>query len=174
MKRATSAGLGSLLLLAACASVPSAPSVMALPGTGRSFDDFRFDDANCRRYAFEQNGGVSAEQRARDSAVTGAAVGTAVGAAAGAALGGRDGAAAGAGAGLLVGGAVGLDNAQRSSYGTQRQYDNAYIQCMYAKGHRVPAPAGMVLGPPPAAGSSPPVPPPPRGLPPGPPPDTLR
>jgi hypothetical protein len=170
MKRTILAGLGTLLVLAGCASAPSAPSVMALPGTGRNFDDFRYDDASCRRYAFEQNGGVSAEQRSRESAVTSAAVGTAVGAAAGAALGGRDGAAAGAGAGLVMGSVIGIDSAQRSGYGTQRQYDNAYVQCMYAKGHRVPVPAGMVVNPPPAVSGSPSVPPPPRGLPPAPPP----
>ena len=46
MKRTILASLGVLLVLAGCASVPSAPSVMALPGTGRNFDDFRYDDAS--------------------------------------------------------------------------------------------------------------------------------
>ena len=36
---------------------------MALPGTGKSFDQFRADDANCRQYAFQQSGGVSAVER---------------------------------------------------------------------------------------------------------------
>ena len=47
-------------LLGACAYMPTGPSVMALPGTGKSFDQFRADDANCRQYAFQQSGGVSA------------------------------------------------------------------------------------------------------------------
>jgi hypothetical protein len=28
------------------------------------------------------------------------------------------------------------------AYEVQRRYDNAYIQCMYAKGHQVPSPPG--------------------------------
>ena len=36
-----------------------------------------------------------------------------------------------------------VDAAQSSAYGSQRQYDNAYIQCMYAKGHQVPVPQGQ-------------------------------
>lgn len=125
-----------------CTVMPSGPSVMALPGTGKSFDQFRADDASCRQYAFAQVGGVSAGQAATTSAVGSAALGTAVGAAAGAALGGGRGAAIGAGAGLLTGGAVGAGTAQTSGYGVQRRYDYAYIQCMYAAGERVPVPAG--------------------------------
>ena len=128
----------SLALLGGCAGVPTAPSVMALPGSGRSFDDFRADDAQCRQYAFQQVGGVSEDPGVRD-----AAIGTVVGALAGAAIGGKDGAAVGAGVGLLFGSAAGADAAQSYNYGSQRQYDNAYIQCMYAKGHKVPVPASM-------------------------------
>jgi hypothetical protein len=39
------------LLLAGCASVPSGPTVMALPGSAKSADDFRGDDAACRQAA---------------------------------------------------------------------------------------------------------------------------
>jgi hypothetical protein len=39
------------LLLAGCATVPSAPGVMALPGSAKSLDEFRSDDAACRRAA---------------------------------------------------------------------------------------------------------------------------
>ena len=39
------------LLLAGCASVPSAPRVMALPGSAKSADEFRSDDASCRQAA---------------------------------------------------------------------------------------------------------------------------
>ncbi|MDQ5902422.1 MAG: hypothetical protein QG672_5 [Pseudomonadota bacterium] len=172
MNKTIGASLIAALLLAGCASVPSGPSVMVLPGTGRGFDDFRADESTCRRYAFEQIGGNSAQQRAQESAVTSAAIGTVVGAAAGAAIGGHQGAGVGAGTGLIVGSAVGADNANQSVYGSQRQYDHAYIQCMYAKGHRVPVPAGMVMSPAPAASGNVPasVPPPPAGMPPPPPP----
>jgi hypothetical protein len=39
------------LLLAGCASVPSGPTVMALPGSAKSADEFRSDDAACREAA---------------------------------------------------------------------------------------------------------------------------
>lgn len=160
------------LLLGACTVMPTGPYVMALPGTGLSIERFRADDLICRDFAFVQIGGKTAEMAARESAVTSAAVGTAVGALAGAAIGGNaQGAAVGAGAGLLMGSAVGADTARTSGYGTQRQYDNAYVQCMYAKGHRVPVPANMANSrsvravdaglPPPPSGSPPPPPPPP-------------
>lgn len=138
---AQSAAVTMLAVLAGCTVMPSGPSVMALPGTGKSFDQFRADDASCRQYAFEQVGGVSAGQAATTSAVGTAVLGTAVGAAAGAAFGGGRGAAIGAGAGLLTGGALGAGTAQTSGYGIQRRYDYAYIQCMYAAGERVPVPA---------------------------------
>ncbi|MGF1547105.1 MAG: hypothetical protein ACFCUG_07245 [Thiotrichales bacterium] len=124
--------------LAACVVIPTGPSVMTLPGTGRSFDAFRHDDALCRDYAQQQIGGYSAQTAATDAAVGSAVVGTVVGAAAGAALGGHSGAGIGAGAGLLVGGTAGLATADYSAHSAQARYDASYVQCMYAKGHRVP------------------------------------
>lgn len=162
--------IAGTLLLAACTVLPTGPSVMVLPGTGQSLESFRADDVYCREFAYIQNGGKTAEQAARQSAVTSAAVGTAVGAAAGAAIGGNaQGAAVGAGAGLLMGSAVGTDTARTSGYGTQRQYDNAYIQCMYSKGHRVPVPGNVSYSKPVKAADVG-IPPPPPGSPPPPPP----
>jgi hypothetical protein len=70
---------------------------------------------------------------------------------------------------LLMGSAVGADNARASGVGTQRQYDNAYVQCMYTKGHRVPVAANMA-SPRAVRSTDASVPPPPPGLPPPPPP----
>jgi len=59
---------------------------------------------------------------------------------------------------------------------SQSSYDMTYVQCMYAKGHRVP----MVGGPPSGMSSQPTtqlppnVPPPPQGTPPPPPPGVTR
>jgi hypothetical protein len=39
------------LLVAGCASVPSAPTVMALPGSAKSAEEFKVDDAACREAA---------------------------------------------------------------------------------------------------------------------------
>ena len=159
------------LMLAGCVSAPTGPSVMALPGANKNFDQFRYDDAECRQYAQNQVGGTDANQAAADAGVRSAVVGTVVGAAAGAAMGGHEGAGVGAGTGLLVGSMAGTNAAQSSAYGTQRNYDNAYIQCMYAKGEQVPvsgamsrsrqapaAPAGTYYPPPPPPGYAPPPP----------------
>lgn len=137
------AALSPLLLLAGCMSMPTGPSVMALPGTGKNFEQFRFDDAECRLYAQNQIGGGSADQAAVDAGVRSAALGTAIGAAAGAAMGGHDAAAFGAATGLLMGTMAGAGAGQSSAYATQRYYDNAYVQCMYARGQQVPVPAAM-------------------------------
>lgn len=162
--------LVGVLLLGACATVPSGPSVMVLPGAGKSFDRFRADDMDCRQYADVQIGGTDANQAAAESVAKSAALGTAVGAVAGAAFGGRSGAGSGAGAGLLMGTLAGTGTADRSAYGVQRRYDNAYVQCMYAKGHKVPV-AGRLESSRPGSGAPaepayappPPPPPPPPG-----------
>jgi len=161
------ASWAALLVAGGCVSVPSGPSMLVLPGTGKSFDQFRGDDFSCRQYASEQIGGRSAEQFASDSGVRSALVGTAIGAAAGAAFDGSSGAAVGAGTGLLFGSVAGTGAAQTSAYGTQRRYDFAYLQCMYATGHRVPVSGRYVAGraerhrvpPPPPPGAPPPPPP---------------
>jgi len=151
-----------VMLMCGCTVMPSGPSVLVLPGSGKSFDQFRLDDTVCRQYAYEQVGGLTPGQAASQSAVSSAAVGTAVGAATGAAIGGGEGAAVGAGAGLAGGSLVGAGAGQASGYDVQRRYDYAYVQCMYAKGHRVPVPAQFIAAPPRTAGPPPPAPPPPR------------
>jgi len=160
-----------LAALAGCVTVPSGPSVMVLPGDGRSFDQFRFDDQDCRNYAQSQIGGATADQVATDSAVKSAVVGTALGALAGAAIGGNShGTAVGAGAGLLLGSAAGAGAANQSGYGAQRRYDFAFQQCMYAKGHRVAGARGGGYQYPPSYGYAPPSAPPSGYAPPPPPP----
>jgi hypothetical protein len=164
--------LSSAVMLAAsgCVSLPTGPSVMVLPGDGLSFDQFRYDDAICRQYAYAQIGGTTAEKQAERSGVTSAAIGTALGAAAGAAIGGGEGAAIGAGTGLLGGSLVGAGTAESSMYGTQERYNVAYIQCMYSKGHKVPVSGQFSNDSYRQSGqSSSPIPPPPPGSPPPPP-----
>ncbi|SDI35092.1 glycine zipper family protein [Paraburkholderia phenazinium] len=158
MNRLTLTLLGTLACIGGCAVTPAGPTVMALPGSAKTFDQFRGDDASCRQYAFQQVGGVSTNQAATASAQGSAAVGTAVGAAAGAAFNGGQGAAVGAGAGLLAGSVMGVGAAQSSGYEAQRQYDHAYIQCMYAAGERVPISGNLISAPHPA-GNLPPPPP---------------
>ena len=140
----------ALFALGACSTIPTGPSVLAMPGSGKNFDQFRADDAMCRQYAQQQTGGMTPDQAAVDSGVRSAAVGALVGAAAGAAINGQHGAGVGAGAGLLFGALSGAGAANRSGYGSQRQYDFGYMQCMYAQGHRVPV-SGRYFGDTPSA-----------------------
>lgn len=156
--------------LAACATIPTGPSVMVLPGTGKSFEQFRIDDALCRQFAYEQVGGVTAQQAAQKGAVSSAVIGTALGAAAGAVIGSASGdagagAAIGAGSGLIIGSAAGTGYATESYYEAQQRYDYAYIQCMYAKGNKIPVYGGYISQP----SSAPPPPPPGYPPPPAPP-----
>ncbi len=74
------------LLTTACATVPTGPSMMVLPGQGKNFEQFQADDSLCRQWAMQQTGTTTSNASA-GSTVSGAVIGTAVGAAAGAALG---------------------------------------------------------------------------------------
>jgi hypothetical protein len=147
------------LLLGACATVPAGPSVMALPGTGKSFEQFQADDLACRQWGSQQTG-TTPEHASGLSTAEGAGLGTLIGAGLGAAIGAAAGnpglgAAVGAGGGLLTGTAVGARAGQEASHQVQHRYNNAYEQCMYAKGNQVPAvaprgpAASMPLPPPP-------------------------
>jgi hypothetical protein len=163
------------LLLAACVTVPAGPSMPAMPGSRKPWDQFQADDGACRQFAAQQ-GGVPADA-AVNAGVGSAVVGTVLGAAVGGLLGGGEGAAVGAGMGLFTGGVIGAGNAQVAGSVTQQRFDGAYYQCMYAAGHRVPAPAGYTSSsrqrapaavassrgaPPPNAAIPPPDAPPPR------------
>ena len=157
-------GLG----LSGCAVIPDGPSSAAYPGSGRPFSQFQADDAGCRRYATDRSGGQTAQRAAQDTVAGGAIVGAAIGAIAGAALGGSQGASVGAGTGLLFGTAVGSGSAGSAAWAVQRRYDEAYLQCMYALGHKVPvADSGWRSSAPVSLSAVPPAPPP--GPPPAPP-----
>ena len=157
-------------VLAGCATIPDGPGVLVLPGTTKSFDQFRGDDGECRQYASAQIGGTSAQQAANQSAARSAAVGTVVGAGVGGLVGGGQGAAVGAGVGLAGGSMVGADVAHSAGRTTQQRYDHAYQQCMYAKGHQVPVARGTVQRQVQSRSSAAtPPPPPPPGAPPAPP-----
>ena len=160
------------VLLTGCVTAPSGPNVMALPGAGKSYEQFRNDEAVCQRAA-QDRVGPYAPQAAADNAVGTAAAGTVIGAATGRA---GAGAAIGGGVGLLAGSSVAGDSASRSSYGMQRQYNNVYTQCMYAKGNQIPVSGGYAnnrrqYAPPPQYSAPPDYYPPQRGNSYGPPPD---
>lgn|SRR5882762_1481927 len=150
------------LLFGACATVPTGPGVMALPGNGKSFEQFQIDDTVCRQWASQQTG-TTPERAAGLSTAEGAGLGTLLGAGLGAAIGAvagnpGAGAAVGAAGGLLTGTAVGASRGGAAGYEAQRRYDNAYEQCMYAKGNQIPGAAaraplrGSLVPPPPGPG----------------------
>jgi hypothetical protein len=162
----------AVAFLAGCATVtPSGPGVMVLPGSGKSFDQFRFDDYECRQFASAQVGGNTPDQAATDSGVKSAVVGAAIGTVAGAALGGGRGAVVGAGVGTAGGALAGTGAGSQAGRTVQQRYDMGYQQCMYSKGHQIPV-AGRYDRPArPASTQRPatPPPPPPPGTPPPPP-----
>jgi hypothetical protein len=60
--------LAVVLALAACASVPTGPTVPVLPGTGKSLEQFHTDDAVCQQFAMAQmTGGAGGSAAAASS-----------------------------------------------------------------------------------------------------------
>jgi hypothetical protein len=184
--RSSLALVGAATLLAACATTPTGPAVTVMPGSGKSFEAFQQDAAQCQQYAQASLGGPNAGQAVNDRAAGTAVAGSALGAATGAIIGsasnqGGQGAAIGAGVGLLFGAISAANASSASSWQLQRMYDGAYMQCMYAHGNQVPVrmsyrgqavpPLASGMYPPP---NTPPPYPPPNTPPPGiPPPDAL-
>ncbi len=142
-----------LIALAGCAVVPpNGPEVMALPGSGKTYEAFNVDDGTCRQTASNAVGPGPSEQQTTNAAVGSAAIGTAIGAVAGAAIGSTvgsvgTGAAVGAGLGLLTGSSVGASNAQATSGDLQRTYDTVYTQCMVAHGNTIQQPQRVLVEP---------------------------
>ena len=141
-----------LAMLAACAAPPMGPTVQVMPGPGKSFETFRMDQANCKSFADDQVRGQAEAHNQR--AVGGAVLSTVIGAGLGAAVGGAygnagAGAAIGAASGATVGAGYGADATANANMSIQQQYDNAFSQCMYAKGEQVPGFAPLT--PPPSA-----------------------
>lgn len=179
MRRGMLLGLGAVLL-AGCVTAPTGPRVMALPGTSKNWDQFQTDDASCRQFAQNTFGPSDPTKAANDAAGANVFVGSALGAATGAIIGSATaqagpGAAIGAGIGLLFGSLAGANASNATYFDAQRQYDSAYLQCMYAKGNQVPLAAAprrvRAPAPPPccypypapSAPSAPPVAPPQEG-----------
>jgi hypothetical protein len=135
------------LVLSGCAQTPLGPTVQVMPGPGKSFEAFTYDQAGCKQFAESSVAGQA--QNANNRAVGAAAIGTVLGAGLGAAIGGGRGAAIGAGSGAIAGTGVGMGSSSNEQYGIQQQYDNAFAQCMYSKGNMVPGYGPMMVNSPP-------------------------
>jgi hypothetical protein len=143
--------LTPMLLLAGCAETPMGPTVQVMPGPGKSFDAFQFDQAGCKQFAEQSVAGQA--QAANTQAVGAAALTTVVGAGLGAAIGGGRGAGIGAASGAIGGTAIGAAASSNAQLSIQQQYDNAFAQCMFAKGNMVPGYGPMMVqAPPPPPG----------------------
>ena len=151
--------LAPVLALGACTvAPPTGPSIVALPGPGKSFAQFQRDDAACQNYAQARLSGsaqqaAAASQNANGTALAGTLIGAAAGAALGA-IGGNAGLGAGigAGAGLLGGASVAGNQAQAAADSMQGRYDTFYAQCMVGNGEVLqppPPPPAVVYAPPP-------------------------
>jgi hypothetical protein len=166
------------LLLGGCAVMPMGPSVMALPGSAKSAEEYQADVAQCQQHAAAVlSANTGAVANANNAAANNAAASTAFGAATGAIIGAAtgqagQGAAIGAGLGLLFGGLASSSYGSMSSYQLQRGYDGAYLQCMYSHGNKVPmprqarAPSNPTYSSAPEVGHPPPNTPAPLGYPP--------
>ena len=126
------------ILLTACVSAPTGPTITIMPREGKSFEEFKRDDDECRSFASKsvQDGNAAALKAGAISAATGAAIG----AAAGAMYQGGSSKNVGTGAaiGMVGGAAVGAMGASTKETQAQNQYNTAYQQCMYTKGNQVP------------------------------------
>jgi len=123
------------LMLAACAATPMGPTILAMPQQGKPFERFAEEQAYCKSYASAQIQGQA--ERANTTGLLEGLGGTALGAGFGAAVGGGKGAAVGAATGAALGTAVGAHTSSRDQKSIQQQYDDAYVQCMVAKGNSV-------------------------------------
>ncbi len=135
-------------LLAGCAAPPMGPTVTVMPGAGKSFEAFQADQSYCQYYASQQVQGQA--EAANQRAVGGAALTTLLGAGLGAAVGSVGGnvgagAAIGAATGATGGAIYGANATAYEQAGIQQRYDNAFAQCMYARGNQVPGFAPRVF-----------------------------
>ncbi len=125
-------------LLTACVSAPTGPTITIMPREGKSFEEFKKEDEECRAFAAKavREGNTAALKEGAISTATGAAIG----AAAGALYQGGSSSNVGTGAaiGMVGGAAVGAMAASSKETQAQTQYNTAYQQCMYTKGNQVP------------------------------------
>ena len=139
-------------LLDGCATQPLGPTVLVMPAPNKPFEVFQADQALCKDYAQNQVRGQT--EAANNTAIGSTLLGAILGAGLGAALGGGQGAGVGAAGGGLLGTAVGTDGSNQAQGSVQQQYDNAYMQCMYAKGNQVPGAPAQSYPPPPPSGAA--------------------
>lgn len=122
-------------LLVGCVTAPVGPHVSVMPAKGKTLEQFKTDDQTCKAYAQAQIGD-DLEKNSAMNTLMDMAIGGAVGALGGQAIGhNTKGTLAGAGIGMVAGLATGAYQANKATDDAQIRYDNAYQECMHAKGH---------------------------------------
>jgi uncharacterized protein YcfJ len=143
-------GMIALFVISGCATMRMPmneesfyPMVDASAPAGKPLEAFRFDQSECRHWAFNQMGGQPAldaiAQYETGSTVLGVLAGAAVGLAVGVLTRGRAPLAV---AGGVIGGtsaaAGAAQQAEMAMMELRRRYTGAYLQCMEARGNIVP------------------------------------
>jgi hypothetical protein len=134
------AGAILALALAGCAQSPTSATVSVMPGPGKTFQAFQADQGYCNQVAQSQVANAGNPNRSTLLGAGGGALGGAALGAAGGAIGGNAGAGAAIGAlsGLVLGTAGGALSSNNQQASSQRLFNTAYAQCMYARGNNVP------------------------------------
>lgn len=128
----------AVVVLSACAQMPSGPSVAVMPGPNKPFDVFMQEEQLCRGWA-AHSVGIPGHQADADRLLASTVTGAVIGAIAGAMVGGDRNVGAGAALGTAIGASAGANQSATSTWAAQRRYDIAYQQCMYSKGNHVPS-----------------------------------
>lgn len=128
---------------------PQGPSMTVLPGTGKTFADFKQDDNECRQFARDSIGGSKSGMGEVVKALGITGVGAGLGAAVGGGIGGTHtnrysptlNAQSGTAIGVAGGAATAMQTHNADANNDQARYDHAYVECMYANHNKIPASA---------------------------------
>ena len=137
------------LLVSGCAQTPLGPTVQVMPGPGKSFDQFTYDQAGCKQFA---EGAVAGQaQNANTRGVGAAAITTVLGAGLWGSHWRRPRRRDRRGERRTGRRRDRRGTSSNEQGGIQAQYDNAFAQCMYAKGNMVPGYGPMMVNAPTSA-----------------------
>ena len=121
-------------LLSGCATFPEGPSIRALPGTGKSMEEFRAADDACRQDSLERVRSKRPDLAVSETDQTHAVAATTGDATRGGSIMQDPVTASGTASAMRP------ETKDISARDLQHEYDYAYVRCMYVMGHRVPVP----------------------------------
>ena len=129
-----------IVMASSCSILPEGPTVNTLPGSNKSYQTYQLDNQRCQQLAKNAAGPKTANEEKQEVASQQVLVGGLLGAFFGALIGAHPSdIAATATHGMLLGSLTGEEVGNVAGHRIQKQYDKAYIRCMYSAGHRIPA-----------------------------------